>query len=129
MNTTYKKLFLEFMNKKQELIKNATGIDYLYPEDIKWLKRRNWHFCKKFLTELHTDWGADNQICPWCIKFGRCLGCTYERNHGNCTEEDNDSTYAKIANQTDGNILSIPGMEDLVLEYKTKADKLQKQEG
>ena len=127
MNITYNDLLLEFMREKHKLIKTATGVEYLYPEDIEWLKNLDEKFCKMFFTNLNEGRSIDTQICPWCIMFkSDCTRCTYALSHEPCTADEN-STYEEITCRTEGTIASIPGVENLVEKYCIKANELLKQ--
>lgn len=95
--TVYHKLLIYFINRKNKILKDLTGFDYVTSEDLKELISWPKEDVKKFLSNMHelTDIGN----CPWCAVYlqqPRCPDCGYGKRNGWCEKSLPRSRYLKI---------------------------------
>jgi hypothetical protein len=109
---TAKEKLIRFLEKKNEIVKEMTGLSYITKEDIEDIK--NWkdkNSEKAWETivlnmEMSSFRTSKNKIvlpndcflCPWCIIYDDedCNNCGYKKRHGDC--ESANSLYKKICN-------------------------------
>lgn len=114
---TYNSILIEFMHKKDMLVRESTGVRLMSTLDyIEIAETWTEEVCKDVLSRLNTSY--DTWICPWCIAFDRdCSICQYAQRHGLCYKHN--STYGAATLGFTKRLCSVPGMRSLV--RKTKA--------
>jgi hypothetical protein len=118
MDGYYKKKLLEFMEEKNKIIKKHTNLVVFTAEDFAEI-RDLWSEgdCRFVIKNLYYD--KDYACCPWCLVHA-CPWCLYNKRNGDCVESPN-SRYKRILAsariETYYDIVSLPGMHDLVIKY------------
>ena len=117
---TYSSILIEFMHKKDMLVREYTGVRLM--SDLDYIEIAEWteEVCKDVLSQLGT--ASDHWMCPWCITHERdCDICEYAKRHGACSSSPlYANTYGDIIHKLNCiGICQIPGMRSLV--RKTKA--------
>lgn len=111
---SYKNLLLKVLEKKNKIISDITGVDYINNIDMTYIE--HWWSekdCKKYLEYMSA--GSDSDACPWCIRRndlkGSCSSCVYGSRHGEC--DDFGSLYYKIRSLAGCAIVQMGGIEEL----------------
>lgn len=95
---TYKEKLIKFVEAKDKIIKEKTGINYINDLDIQEIREWDEESCKKiyssFTRNINTYFIHDLLIgtCPWCLKstinnVHDCKICGYGKRHGMCDAE------------------------------------------
>ena len=104
-NTSYQDRLLKFLELKNKIIENKTGIKYIDVNDIKDVKQWDEELCKTVYLRLLnsiTCGGAQRlarETCLWCIvddlrniyELDKCIHCNYGLRHDICC--NNGSLY------------------------------------
>ena len=86
-----------FMLAKSMIIdhKLQKSVEYFTPEDAAVIRSWDDDDVRRMLVEIHiTPSKCDDEICPFCMKYG-CMLCPYGIRHGICAS-DTDNTYDDI---------------------------------
>ena len=118
----YNKLLVEFMVKKNRIIKRLTGLLITTKSDMDELRAWPEDTCKYILSNLG-DRGR--QCCPWCF-MNSCASCSYGKRNGQCS--DWTSRYRKLwdRNRARTEREQFPGVKELVSDTKKKFDRLRR---
>lgn len=91
-----KEKLIEFLWKKHEIIKKATGLDYITEDDIETLDNLSdidkiWKTIK--LEIIIGQYGLSTDVCPWCIDVylncnRPCSECFYSQKKQICNVDD-----------------------------------------
>jgi hypothetical protein len=119
INMTYKEIIINFMLKKDAIIKKHTGIDLVDQNDLDELT--SWTETTHTTIALNFSW-IPSGMCPWCIinkyvaSVSDCEECGYGKRHGIC-----GSRYSRFDRIIDsialshGSLYDLPGMTNLIL--------------
>lgn len=119
----YNTLMLTYLQAKNELIYQKTGINLVDIHDIEVAYGWCEVFCRTFFMGVII---TDKDLCPWCMMYScGSSPCTYGERHGFCISNCNKnnvvqtdkSTYSKIIEVTKMPIMSIPGISHLYSFY------------
>jgi hypothetical protein len=96
MNKKYQHMLVDFMQAKANILKN-NGIRTVYFDDIdkenimKWDDVRSKNVWEKIWNEIAININSFSHfsslygcVCPFCLFFVFCEGCSYGKNHGIC---------------------------------------------
>jgi hypothetical protein len=116
---TYKEIIINFMLKKDAIIKKHTGRNLVDQEDLDELT--SWTENTYTTIALKFGW-IPSGMCPWCIvnkyvdSVPDCKECGYGKRHGICDSEYSrfDSIIDSIA-LSHGSLYALPGMTSLIL--------------
>lgn len=123
----YNDLLIEFMKKKNALVKKSTGLVLTRVCDIAEILSWPDHQCKSALHSMYIDGNEDSCICPWCITSPGCCSCEYGYRNGICSHIK--SRYRKIINRlwdrSIAGIIKIPGMISMYEKMKFELRSLK----
>jgi hypothetical protein len=117
---TYKEIIINFMLKKDAIIKEHTGMDLIDQDDIDELT--SWAEYTHTTIALKLSW-TPSGMCPWCIvnKYADsvpdCKECGYGKRNGIC--DNADSRFDRIIDSISlryGSLYDLPGMTNLILK-------------
>lgn len=125
----YNDLLIEFMKKKNALVKKHTGLVLTTAQDINELYTWPDYKCRMALSHItYNDVNMDSKLCPWCRVEVYCDTCKYGLRHKICAHEN--SKYTKIIKRVRNKgipfIGKIPGMIVEYAKMKTKLTELLK---
>lgn len=114
----YTELLLDFMQKKNEIIRKHTQMDIFTPEDFEEVKSWRVKLCILALDKLNHR-SNDINNCPWCLVTSGCYSCGYGKRHGDCGSRLSRYRRVKcILPYTD--FTDMPGMSELVDDTKCR---------
>lgn len=109
---TSKDKILEYLRRKNEWIKEVTGLVYCYDSDFEDVKKWEDEMCDKIWAEMLayakeekkalTVGELSAKLCPWCnfkhFTLIDCIRCSWGRAHGggNCMTYDFKNSWPKI---------------------------------
>jgi hypothetical protein len=86
------KLLIQYLTRKNKIIKGLTGLDLISPKDINEIEEWSLEKVVKSLDKI--GGGTDLDNCPWCTHYNRsdkedrsCNGCGYGLRNGRCINE------------------------------------------
>ena len=122
----YRAMLIKFMESKNQILKDLTGIDLISPIDIAEIAEWPENKCGSILDDLSAS--GDAQCCPWCL-VSACQACGYGIRNGYCygTYMSAENPYVQISRKLRQilppgieSISDIPEIIDLI--KKTQAE-------
>lgn len=95
--TIFHKLLIFYLKRKNELVKDLTGLSYVYVADLR--EAESWGLLIVTKVLYRIGGTNDSQNCPWCIiHHNNCNGCQYGKRHGRCILSTDNSKPTRYKN-------------------------------